>query len=144
MVVPTLQRFLSDPQEPPSEVVAKVAARILNTSVPGYIGCACGNEHRVTARLDQGALSRPGDGGEKRHVTPLAMALEIQQAYPVRNWRRRRGRAFWRSEQRMRSTRCSRDSCSGHPAAAPPCEAGRLAATRGECDGSCAERKVVW
>ena len=84
MVVPTLQRFLSDPaRSRHPEVVAKVAAMIRNTSVPGYIGCCHAVSNiDVTARLDQVHCPVLVMVGENDMVTPVAMAREIQQAIP--------------------------------------------------------------
>ena len=84
LVQPTLERWFTEPfRNDRKEDVARVAAQILKTPVPGYVGCCHAiPKIDVTARLKELKLPALVICGEQDPATPPAMAQDIAQALP--------------------------------------------------------------
>lgn len=84
LVAPTLERWFTAPfRQARPEVVAKVAAMIRSTPVPGYVGCSHAiPKINVTARLAEIRCPSVVIVGKDDPGTPVAMAEEIHQALP--------------------------------------------------------------
>jgi 3-oxoadipate enol-lactonase len=80
----TLERWFTEPfRNNKKEDVGRVAAQILKTPVPGYVGCCHAiPKINVTARLKEIKLPALVICGEQDPGTPPAMAREIQQNLP--------------------------------------------------------------
>lgn len=84
LVASTLERWFTAPfRQARPEVVAKVAAMIRSTPVPGYVGCSHAiPKINVTARLKEIRCPSVVIVGKDDPGTPVAMAEEIHQALP--------------------------------------------------------------
>ena len=84
LVQATLERWFTAPfRNNRKDDVARVAAQILKTPVPGYVGCCHAiPKIDVTARLKELALPALVICGEQDPATPPAMAREIEKALP--------------------------------------------------------------
>ena len=84
LVASTLERWFTAPfRQARPEVVAKVAAMIRSTPVPGYVGCSHAiPKINVTARLAEIRCPSVVIVGKDDPGTPVAMAEEIHQALP--------------------------------------------------------------
>jgi len=84
LVQTTLERWFTAPfRNDRKEDVARVAAQILKTPVPGYVGCCHAiPKIDVTARLQELKLPALVICGEQDPATPPAMARDIVQALP--------------------------------------------------------------
>ena len=84
LVQATLERWFTEPfRSNRKEDVARVAAQILKTPVPGYVGCCHAiPKINLTARLNELKLAAPVICGEQDPATPPAMARDIQQNLP--------------------------------------------------------------
>jgi 3-oxoadipate enol-lactonase len=84
LVQATLERWFTEPfRNNKKEDVGRVAAQILKTPVPGYVGCCHAiPKINVTARLKELELPALVICGEQDPGTPPAMARDIQQNLP--------------------------------------------------------------
>ena len=84
LVQATLERWFTAPfRNDRKEDVARVAAQILKTPVPGYVGCCHAiPKIDVTARLQELKLPALVICGEQDPATPPPMARDIVQALP--------------------------------------------------------------
>lgn len=84
LVQTTLERWFTPGfREKSKEEVSRVAAQILKTPVPGYVGCCHAiPKIDVTARLQELKLPALVICGEQDPATPPAMARDIAQALP--------------------------------------------------------------
>jgi 3-oxoadipate enol-lactonase len=84
LVQTTLERWFTPGfREKSKEEVSRVAAQILKTPVPGYVGCCHAiPKIDVTARLQELELPALVICGEQDPATPPAMARDIAQALP--------------------------------------------------------------
>lgn len=84
LVEPTLARWFTEPfRKARPEIVARIAAQIAATPVPGYVGC-CRAIPKIdlTARLKEIRCPILVIVGEQDAGTPVAMAREIQDNAP--------------------------------------------------------------